>query len=418
MRWKFLQVARWEYMEKVKSKAFLISLFLTPIIMIAAGLIPSLLMTRPDTESIVIGIIDQSGMIYQPLERALVEKYKLPNGKPNYILRSIDAPLSDDLTSIKKYADRLSINDEIEGYLIIKKSVMTDSSIEYRSKNAGNIKLASRIERVIRDLLIEMKVQAQGLDPAIIKKLTSPVDIKTVKVTKEGKEEEAGFEKIFLTSYVFMMMMFFLIVTSGQLLIRSMMEEKTNRVVEILMSSSSANDLMGGKIVGLSALGLTQIAFWTLIGGAVSLKFGIELIPPVNGLILLIYFIFGYIFYAAIFVGAGAPLSTEQEAQQVSGYLVMILIIPLILAIMVIQNPNSTFVKVLTYIPFLTASMMAVRIPVQIPSIFEIIVTTIILIFSSIVAIGVAGKIFRTTILSYGKRPSFKELYYLIKTKS
>ena len=418
MRGKFLQVARWEYIEKVKSKAFLISLFLTPMIMIAVGVIPSLLMTRPDTESMAIGIIDQSGKIYYPLERALEEKYKLPNGKPNYILRPIEAPLSDDLTDVKKYADSLSINDEIEGYLIIKKSVMTDSTIEYRSKNAGNIKLTSRIERVIRDLLVEMKVQAQGFDPAVVKKLTSPVDMKTVKITKEGKEEEAGFEKIFFTSYVFMMMMFFLIVTSGQLLIRSMMEEKTNRVVEILMSSSSANDLMGGKILGLSALGLTQIAFWALIGAAVSLKFGIDLITPVNGLILLIYFIFGYIFYAAIFVGAGAPLSTEQEAQQVSGYLVMILIIPLVLAMMVVQNPNSTFIKVLTYIPFLTASMMAVRIPIQLPSFFEIVATTIILILSSIAAIWVAGKIFRTTILSYGKRPSLKELYYLIKTKS
>ncbi len=417
MKSKALQVARWEYIEKIKSKAFLISLLLTPVIMIGVGLVPSLLMSRPDSESIIIGIIDQSGMIYQPFNRALEEKYKLPSGQPNYVLRAIDVKLPDDLQNAKKYADSLVIDEIIEGYLIIGEAIMTDTAVMYRSKKAGNIKLTSRIERVLRDLIVEMKLQKKGLDPMLVKELTAPIDMKTIKIIKEGKEEEAGFEKMFLTSYVFMMMMFFLIVSSGQLLIRSMMEEKSNRVVEILMSSSSANDLMAGKIIGLSALGLTQIGFWALIGIGFSLQFGMTMIPPINALVLLIYFVFGYLFYAAIFVAAGAPLSTEQEAQQVSGYLVMILIIPLVLAIMVIQNPNSTLVQVLTYIPFLTASMMAVRIPIQLPSLFEIVLTTIILIISSIVAIWVAGKIFRTTILSYGKRPNLKELWNLIKTK-
>lgn len=417
MRGKFYQVARWEYIEKIKSKAFIISLLLTPAIMVAAGLIPSLLMSRPDTESILIGIIDQSGIIYQPYNAALEEKYKLPNGQPNYVLRLIEGNWRDNAQDVKRQADSLVINETIEGYLIIRSSIMTDTAVEYRAKKAGNIKLTSRIERVLRDLIVEMKLQKKGLDPVLVKELTAPIDMKTIKIIKEGKEEEAGFKELFFTSYIFMMMMFFLIVTSGQLLIRSMMEEKSNRVVEVLMSSSSANDLMAGKIIGLSALGLSQIGFWALIGIVISLKFGMTMIPPINALVLLIYFILGYLFYAAIFVAAGAPLTTEQEAQQVSGYLVMILIIPLILAMMVIQNPNATLVQVLTYIPFLTASMMAVRIPIQLPSIFEIIATIIILIISSVVAIWIAGKIFRTTILSYGKRPSLIELWNLIKMR-
>ncbi|MBI4810672.1 MAG: ABC transporter permease, partial [Ignavibacteriales bacterium] len=399
MRGKFYQVARWEYIEKIKSKAFIISLLLTPAIMVAAGLIPSLLMSRPDTESIVIGIIDQSGIVYQPYNTALEEKYKLPNGQPNYVLRLIEGNWQENAHDVKRQADSMVINETIEGYLIIGPSIMTDTAVEYRAKKAGNIKLTSRIERVLRDLIVEMKLQKKGLDPVLVKELTAPIDMKTIKIIKEGKEEEAGFKELFFTSYIFMMMMFFLIVTSGQLLIRSMMEEKSNRVVEVLMSSSSANDLMAGKIIGLSALGLSQIGFWALIGIVISLKFGMTMIPPINALVLLIYFILGYLFYAAIFVAAGAPLTTEQEAQQVSGYLVMILIIPLILAMMVIQNPNATLVQVLTYIPFLTASMMAVRIPIQLPSIFEIIATIIILIISSVVAIWIAGKIFRTPIL-------------------
>jgi ABC-2 type transport system permease protein len=417
MQSKMLQVARWEYIEKIKSKAFLISLILMPIIMIGMGVVPSLLMSRPDTESIVIGVIDQSGEIFQQLDKELVEKFKLPNGQPNYILRAISLETKDDISSAKKTADALVVSETIEGYLVIGKSIITDTIVEYRSMNAGNIKITSRLERVIRDIVVGKKLQAKGLDPVLVKELTVPIDMRTIKISKSGKEEEAGFEKVFFTSYIFMMMMFFLIMTSGQLLVRSMLEEKSNRVVEVLMSSSSANDLMGGKIIGLSGLGLTQIAFWAIIGIAVSVKYSVSMIPGLNALLLFVYFILGYILYAAIFVAAGAPVSTEQEAQQISSYLVLILIIPIVFAIMVVQNPNTTLVHVLTYIPLLTPSMMAMRIPIQMPSMLEIMVTMILLALSSVVAIWIAGKIFRTTILSYGKRPGIMELWNLIKKK-
>jgi ABC-2 type transport system permease protein len=414
---KALQVARWEYVEKIKSKAFLISLILMPIIMIGMGVVPSLLMSRPDTTSVTIGIIDQTGEITVRLQKELEERFKLPDGQPNYILRSIPLESKDDIAASKKEADALVVSEVIEGYLIVSNSIMTDTTIEYRSLNAGNIKLTSRFERVIRDIVVERKLQSKGLDPVLVKELTVPIDLKTIKISKSGKEEVAGFEKVFFTSYIFMMMMFFLIMTSGQLLVRSMLEEKSNRVVEVLMSSSSANDLMAGKIIGLSGLGLTQIAFWGIIGIAISLKFSVSMIPGLSALVLFIYFILGYVLYAAIFVAAGAPVSTEQEAQQISSYLVIILIIPIVFAIMVVQNPNSTLVHVLTYIPLLTPSMMAMRIPIQMPSLLEILVTMILLALSAATAIWVAGKIFRTTILSYGKRPNLKELWNLIKTK-
>jgi ABC-2 type transport system permease protein len=414
---KAFAVAKWEYLEKIKSKSFIISLFLTPIIMIGVGVVPSLLMSRPDAESIVIGIVDLTGTFSEPFGKALESRYKLQNGQPNYILNQISITSGSNITELKTKADQMVLDKVIEGYLIIGANILNDSSIDYRSRNAGNIKITTRLERVLKDVVMEKKAAARGLDPSVVKEITASLDLNTIKITKEGKEEQGGFEKIFLSSYVFMMMMFFLIMTSGQLLVRSMLEEKSNRVVEVLMSSSPANQLMAGKILGLSALGLTQIGFWAIIGVVLSLKFSMTMIPLASAAVLLIYFILGYLFYAAIFVAAGAPLTTEQEAQQVTGYLVMVLIIPIVLTIMIIQNPDSTLSKILSYVPFLTASMMAVRIPIQMPSVFEIVTTIILLVLSSIAAIWVAGKIFRTTILSYGKRPSIKELWILVKSK-
>lgn len=413
---KALAVARWEFIEKVKTKAFIISLILTPIFMIGAGLLPTLLVTKADTEPRIIGVIDETGELTNILSQKLDEKYRLPDGSPNYILRKIELGLDKNVGAAKKEADQLVTNGDIEGYLILLKSIYEDSVFEYRSTNVGNIKLTERINRTVRDIIVEKKLQSQGFDPQLVKRLISEIEIKLVKISEKG-EEESDFKSVFFSAYIFIMAIFILIITTGQLLVRSMVEEKSNRIIEVLMSSSSANDLLVGKILGLSALGFAQIGFWAIIGITLALKFGTIIISLSNALILLPYFILGYLFYAAIFVGVGAPLTTEQEAQQVTSYLVMILFIPLLLAMWIMQNPDSPIVSVLSYIPFLTPTMMAVRIPIQIPSLFEILATIVVLILSTIVAMWVAAKIFRTAILSYGKRPNLKELWILVKSK-
>ena len=412
---KTVAVARWEYTEKVKSKAFLISLFLTPAIMIAASVIPALLASQADTESKTIGIIDLSGQVVQPLARILEERHKLPNGQPNYLLRSFPPGPQADVTVPKRTADSLTVADALEGYLIISRDYLNDTVFDYRSKNVGNIKVTETLQGALRDLVVSQKLQAEGIDPTMVKDLTRPLQLKTIKLTKPGKEEESGFGQVFFTAYIFMMMMFILIMTSGQMLVRSMLEEKSNRVVEVLMSSCSANDLMAGKIIGLSGLGITQMLFWVIIGVAVAVKFSIPMLPVPALLLILAYIVLGYLLYAAIFVAVGSPVSTEQEAQQFTSYLVMILIIPIVLAFSVAENPNSTLIKILSFIPLLSPSFMIMRIPNQMPALWEIVLTLVLVAVSVAVMMWVAGKIFRTTILSYGKRPSFGELIRLIR---
>lgn len=414
---KALTVARWEYLERIKSKAFILSLFLMPIIMLAVGVLPSVLATRADTESKTIGVVDQSGDFAGPLSRSLEERYKLPDGRPNYLLRSIPVASRGDIAATVHEADSLAIAEEIEGYLIITKSVMRDTALEYRSGNIGNFRITERLTGAVRDIVTERKLRDRGLDPVVVKELTTPIELKTIKLSKTGEAEESGFEQVFFRAYVFMMMLFFLVMTSGQLLVRSILEEKSNRVVEILLSSCSARDLMTGKILGLSGLGLTQMAFWVAIGLAVSIQFEITLIPLGSALLLACYFGLGYLLYASIFVAAGAPVSTEQEAQQITSYLVLILAVPIAVAFVVVQNPHSTMIRVLSFIPFLTPSMMALRIPIQMPPPLEIGGTMLLLVVSTVGAMWLAGKIFQTAILIYGKRPSLGELARLVRSR-
>jgi ABC-2 type transport system permease protein len=407
---KTFEVARWEYLEKVRSKAFIMFLMITPLMMLMMGVLPSMLANRPDSSPKIIGVVDQTKEFTQPLQKLLDERFKLPDKQPNYVLMALPTD-----SGYKKIADSLALSEQIEGYLIISPNVMADSGIAYHSENIGNFKIVERLTNAVNDVIIRKKLTARNIDTAAIKDLTTHLDIKTIKLSKSGKEEESGFEQLFIPAYVFLIMMFFVLMTSGQLLVRSMLEEKSNRVVEVLVSSCSPMQLMMGKVVGLSGLGITQLFVWILIGVGLYPALVLSLFTP-SMLVLPIYFVFGYVFYSAVFVAIGSPVSTEQEAQQVTSYLMILLVVPIALAFQVISDPNSMLVKILTYIPFLTPTMMALRVPVQMPSSLEIISTAATLGVSAVFMMWAAGKIFRVAILVTGKRPSFQELIRIVRS--
>jgi ABC-2 type transport system permease protein len=407
---KVLAVAKWEYLEKVKSKAFLVGLFLTPIIMVAMGILPSIFATQEDKETRAIGIIDRSGEVAREFSTRMEDRYKLPNGLPNYTVHPIAVGPTIDLDEAVRQANKMVANGQIEGYCLVGGIGVEDSVVEYRARSVGDFRVDARMQETLKQIKAERRIRALGLDPKLLKELAINLDVHVVKVSKEGEKEEAGFEKVFFSAFVFLMMMFFLIATSGQILVRSVIEEKSNRIVEVLVSSCSPTDLMAGKVIGLSGLAFTQLGFWTIIGVAATAQFGMDLISPGNALLLILYFILGYLFYAAIFIGAGSPLTTEQEAQQVNTYLVLLLVLPMMLALPAMKNPEALWLRILTFIPFFTPTMMALRVPIQPPALWEVLLTVVVMVLSIYVAMVAAGRVFRIAILSTGKSPKLTEI--------
>jgi ABC-2 type transport system permease protein len=411
---KILVVARWEFMEKVKSKLFLIGLFVTPVIILAVSFLPAVFVTQEDKSSKVVGIIDESGQVAPEFARKLESEYHLSNGQPNYIVRIIS---EGSLDSSVAAATQLVVRDEIEGFCVVTKNPAGDTlAAEYRSKSVGDVVLSSRAEQTLREVVTQVRASQLGLTAGAVKTLLSKFDFSISKLSKEGEKEEGDFMKIFFKVLIFMMMMFFLIATSGQILVRSVIEEKSNRIVEILVSSCSPTELMSGKVLGLSALGLTQLAFWALIGLSVAFQSGHSVILPSEGLLLVLYFILGYLFYAAIFIGAGSPLNTEQEAQQINTYLILLLVLPVMLATPAMKDPGALWLRVLCYIPFFTPTVMALRISIQMPSAWEILATSLLMVAAVWVAMVVAGRIFRIGILSTGKTPRLKDIVQWVRT--
>jgi len=413
---KALAVARWEYLERVKTKAFIIGLFLTPIIMISMMVLPTLLATQEDSSTKAIGIIDRTGELARPFAEKMESRYTLKNGLPNYLVQVIAGGRNDSLEVLIRETDQRIRNGELEGYCIVRGGAASDTLVDYRSLSLGDFILLSRVEENLRAVISEKRAAARGVSPLLLKELQVRLDLKSVKLSKTGKEEEGDFIKIFLSAYIFMMMLFMLIVGSGQALVRSVIEEKSNRIVEVLVSSCSPTQLMAGKVLGLSALGFTQIGVWAFLGIVGTIQFGVQVMPPWSALLLIVYFILGYLFYAGVFIAAGSPLSTEQAAQQVTSYLVLVLLIPIVIAFPAMKNPDAGWIRIMTFVPFLTPTMMALRIPIQMPAAWEILATVLLMIVSIWGIMVAAGRIFRVGILMTGKAPNIAEIFRWIKT--
>uniref|UniRef100_A0A7V2ZJ49 ABC transporter permease n=1 Tax=Ignavibacterium album TaxID=591197 RepID=A0A7V2ZJ49_9BACT len=410
---KAITVAKWEFLEKVKSKAFIISLFLTPAIIIAFSVLPTLMATKESDSTKAIGILDLTQQYFNDFKNE-IEVYKLVSNIPAYaILNNYKPELSAD--SLIKSADAMVIENRLDGYILIRQNENDSIKVEFRSKSIGNFQDVARFEEAFNNIRIKRKLAAENVSPQIIEFVKQRINVNQIKIEKPGEAGEGGFEMVFFSSIIFILLLMMMIIYSGQMLVRSMLEEKSNRLIEILISSTTPQDLLFGKVFGLSTLGLTQVVVWLLIG--VSLV-GAAIVPITsfdNIHLILLYFILGFIFYTTLFVGIGSVASTEQEAQQITSYLSLFLVLPTVFIISTLQNPDSNLVKVLSYIPFTLPSVMILRVTVSPIDLWEIIATVLIMILSILIAIRISAKIFRFGVLYYGKMPTMKEIKIWLK---
>lgn len=406
---KIITISLWEYVEKVKTKAFIISLIITPLLIIAVTLLPSLLLQEDSPKVEVIGIVDTSGIFFNYLESEF-RKYELPNGQKNYILVNLNQ-LNKSYEEIKKIADKDVLKNLIDGYLIIEVDENKDYAYgEFRSNLFGNFKVVGRFEEAINYIKTRNTLEKAGVPDNVLGKIQERTIIQQKKISDSGKSSDLDFLTTFFLSVVFILLLMMMVVYSGQLLVRSMIEEKSSRLIEMLISSSTPDELLTGKLLGLSLLGITQMLIWVLIGMSLVASSLLPLSAFKNIFPMLAYFILGFLFYASLFVGIGSTVNTEQEAQHVTTYLSLILMLPVVVAMPAIQNPEFILTKVFSYIPLTIPTVMILRLNVQNVSGIEIFSSMIIMVLSIFIVTKVSAKIFRIGILSYGTKPTLREM--------
>ena len=401
---QIIKIAKWEYLNRVKTKLFIITTLLLPVLFALISILPTWLATLDPEKTSKIGLIygSKQTALINDFKILVQNQYKTKNGMPEFSFVNID----NDQNALSKILDKT-----IQGYLSVSPNILDSGQVEYYSLSLSNIRQYSNLKNALQNTVINHRLDRAGIDASLIKQLNENIGFKTFELDEDGSSKSGNKIADIVVPMIFVFVLFMIIFTSGQLLLRSVMEERTSRTIELLLSTVNPLQLMTGKILGLGLLGVTQMIIYVLTAFIANHYKNWGVLEYSQIPVLLIYFLLGYLFYASIFAMIGTFFSSEQEAQQSTSIISFIAILPFIFGSYFISNPSSYLTTVFSYIPPLTPFMMIMRIGMGTVETLEIIYTSFLLVISCILMLKLSGKLFKVTILMYGKRLSIKEIY-------
>lgn len=416
MNWKSVStVAWWEFIQKVKTKAFILSMILSPVIMGIFSVVPILLTSVSVEEPKKILILDKEQAIGK-MVKPMLDSITYSGGEKKFevTVKAIDPSLK---LNIATYQQAL-LREEYVGMIIIPADVYTSKKMEYHSQHVGNARELEEITETFESVIQDSLLIYHGMKKSVFSEIKKGMDLSTIKVQKDGSSESGSFLVEFASVYGTIFIILLMVSFSGQQLVRSLLDEKTNRIIEILLSSVTPMELMTGKLLGLGGLGLIQASFWLIFAwlGATFSQVEVSVFSSIH--LIFIYAMLGYFLFASIMIGLGSLATTEQEAQTMTGYIMMLATLPFILMFVIIENPGGTITRVCSYIPFLTPAVMSARIALLMPHWSEIVLSIIVLVGSIFGCLWISAKLFTVGMLTYGKRISFSQARTIIINKS
>ena len=416
MNWKSVStVAWWEFIQKVKTKAFILSMILSPVIMGIFSVVPILLTSFSVEEPKKILILDKEQAIGK-MVKPMLDSITYSGGEKKFevTVKAIDPSQK---LNIATYQQAL-LREEYVGMIIIPADVYISKKMEYHSQHVGNARELEEITETFESVIQDSLLIYHGMKKSVFSVIKKGIDLSTIKVQKDGSSESGSFLVEFASVYGTIFIILLMVSFSGQQLVRSLLDEKTNRIIEILLSSVTPMELMTGKLLGLGGLGLIQASFWLIFAwlGATFSQVEVSVFSSIH--LIFIYAMLGYFLFASIMIGLGSLATTEQEAQTMTGYIMMLATLPFILMFVIIENPGGTITRVCSYIPFLTPAVMSARIALLMPHWSEIVLSIIVLVGSIFGCLWISAKLFTVGMLTYGKRISFSQARTIIINKS
>lgn len=412
---KLLAIVRREYLTRVRSKWFIISTVLAPILLLGAMALPVLLAINQTERSVQISVLDETGRVLPELrETEAFREGRVILVPPPATDRS---PL-DSLRSLVR-AGRLT------GYLYIPEDVLEGNHIEYWARDASPSLVRGTLRPAATVAIRRLQARNLGLDDEAAERLARPLTMDTYRVTEEGATREKG--QSVITAHVLGLAIYMAVIVYGAMMLRAAVTEKTNRTVEIILSSVRPWQLMLGKIFGVGAVGLTQLGVWLGIIVAFLLyatgarafaevEYLQNLPLGVDTLLLFIgLFLTGYFLYAALYASVGAIASSEQEVQQLQLPVTLLLVVPLLVIPVVLEGPGSTASIILSWIPLFTPILFLVRFVLDAASAWEIPFIFLLQGLAILLVAWLGGRVYRVGLLMTGKRPTLPELLRWIR---
>ncbi|HRP02773.1 MAG TPA: ABC transporter permease [Candidatus Kapabacteria bacterium] len=417
-----------EYISKITSKGFIIGTLVAPLaIILIYGVIIAVTILTHDQTALKFAILDKTGEVGKELVDRDTSKFYLVSESADVLKKKV-------------------LDEELDGFVLIPESFLHDAKIEVFTRGGGGTGFTNLIEKNSYDILLDRKMKEANASPDLVNLVEKGVVVETKKVTEEGSKDD--YSQIFAFLGYFMgFVIYGLMFTYGAFVMRGVIEEKANRIVEVIASSVKPFDIMFGKVVGIGAVGLTQVLFWLLIlvilfavGGTIAAQFispqeisqqamaaspQMQQMSDQNEMLNLIqnfsispwlivaflfYFLAGYFIYSSLFAAVGSAVDQEQDAAQLQLPVSLPIIIPIMFISSVMADPNGTLATVLSLIPFFSPILMIARIAAAEVPIWQIALSVVLLTITFFACLWFAAKIYRVGILMYGKKPTFKDI--------
>jgi ABC-2 type transport system permease protein len=428
---KIWVVAKREYLERVRTRAFVIVTLVVPALMSLAMLLPMYIAAKSGPSSAMrrIRILDATGTgVGQRVVQTIRADSSVADTVAGPFLVTV-AP--GELAKAEEAATQAVMKGEsIAGYLVLDDSTLMGKRARYAGRNASSISDMDRLKDHVRQAVMVVRLEREGVNNQMVEQLSKDrLQMPTEKLTEKGRGG-SGTAGLFAGIIVGILLLMSIIV-NGQMIMRGVLEEKTTRVAEIVISSIKPESLLAGKVLGVGAAGLTQMIVWLLLGGylqnffaplvlkaagagaatgvgAATQGFG-GLSPTVLG-VSIAYFVLGFVFYATLYAAVGSMVNSDQEAQQAQTPVMLLLMSGWIFVNPVLINPNSTLAVVLSWLPWASPIIMPIRMGLTDVAVGSIVGSLAVALVGSLCAVWLAARIYRVGMLMYGKKPTMAEL--------
>ena len=412
---RMVTIVRREYLERVRSKAFLVSTFLGPVLVAGFMLLPSILMERQRGKALRIAVVDATGTLRDGVEQEL--RRQRVAGESRFVVMPAEGA---DAEVARGAARRGVVDGRLDGYLYLAPDALATSKAEYFGKNVSNVMDLRLVEQSAESAIMQHRLAQEGLDGARVKAVTRKLDLRTVRLTAGGEREDRG--ATFILALMLLTLLYMTVPMWGAAIMNGVIEEKSNRVVEVIVSSIPTSYLFAGKLLGVGGAGLTQVLVWVLtmagVGAYGTAATGGVAMPELSPLLLVsfvVFFLLGYFLYGSLYAGVGSAVNTQQEAQSLALPVMMPLVLGFVFFPAVLGSPDSAFSVTLSLIPFFTPMLMFLRITAVTPPAWQIALSVGLTLATVMAMTWAASRIYRVGILMYGKRPTFPEMLRWIR---
>ena len=443
---KFFAVIKREYLQRVRTKFFVVTTLVGPLMFALFGIVPLYIARMNIGGPSRLAVIDQSGKVYDRFREALLQtvdededdeldgeradpnQQEQMQRKPSFGRTHFEVELVPSsgrpLEELKRGLNERVRRNELDGYVVIPADILSDGKAEFFGRNTGDIftrgEVADRLTRAVR----EERLAENKIDQQVLREAGRRVSLASTKISSRGEERVSGTGLMFVLS--FGVLIYVSVMLYGQMVLAAVLEEKETRIAEVLFSSMRSFPLMMGKLIGVSMVALTQLTIWGLafllfaaFGVGMAAAQGVPVnLPHVSPMIVvyfLLFFLMGYFIYATIYALIGSMVTTTQEGGQLAMPIVLMLVAGFYFLFPIIRSPNSPLAFWASMFPFLAPITMMVRITTETPPAWQIFLSLGIGFATVVGLVWLTARVYRVGMLMYGKKASIPEVWRWVK---